>query len=185
MIIVLFFGLFIQSLDAKCAVWLQYNHGYERLGYHAWVGYESLSKKPVCEDLEMFEQCKLAQSTYNRFRTDNGLNPIDIKCYNNIICAPVLPSGNGVWYCQNMDSYDMCTSIQDIIVNASQASKYEIICEKAVELTDRIPVLDYRKPDVYVPTTTTVANATTAPAAAAAVKPVMMLLLVGLLGVIL
>jgi len=167
MLIFLLFVTAVTVTEAKCGLWYQFSHTREgpfrenRGGsYHGdtqWAaGYESLDQFVICNDMEMFHQCNRAQQVLDLFTTRNNLPLVTIGCAEHITCAANLPSGNGRFFCQNMDSYDLCIGAQAAIDGVNQTAQYPIRCVYAEMLSDNIPVLNYRQ---ALPTTTT----TTAP----------------------
>jgi hypothetical protein len=170
----LIFFLFVAAVtvtDAKCGLWYQFSHvldgphwdnrnGFPSGWYHGdvkWAaGYESLDQFVICNDMEMFHQCNRAQQILDLFTTNNGLPPVTIGCAEHIACSANLPSGNGKFFCQNMDSYDICLHAQAAISSVNQTAQFPIRCVYAEMLSDNVPVLNYRQAS---PTTTT----TTAP----------------------
>lgn len=163
----LLFFILVVTIEAKCGIWYQFSHTREgpfrdnRYGYPAgyyhgdtqWAaGYESLDQFVICNDMEMFHQCNRAQTILDLFNTMNRLPIINIGCSEHIICAPNLPAGNGKYYCQNMDSYDLCVHAQSLVSNLNQTSQYPIRCVYSDMLSDNIQVIDYRQ---AAPTTTT------------------------------
>ena len=178
----LFLFTFTTCVSAKCGLWYQFSHTSERDGPHRenryssnnpysdtqWAmgfGYESLDQEVTCLDLEMFHQCGRAQQMLDLYTAKNLLPYQTIGCHNHIVCASPLPTGNGRYWCQNMDSYDLCLIVQNITANTD----YSVTCGFSILLQDNIPVLDYRQPGILVTTTialtipenTTVATTTT------------------------
>ena len=178
----------ITITTSKCGLWHQFDHSFTKDGPHrinrcqpaskrcdfGWAvgyGYQSLDQKLICNDMEMFYQCNAAQEMLDAYHRAMGLSLRFIGCYDHIVCAPPLPSRNGKFWCQNMNSYDLCVIIRDIIEAANATIEYPVECKVAVMLTDRVPVLNYRMPPEITTTSTTTtidlnANVTTAPASA-------------------
>jgi len=178
MLTFVFFTLLATTVNAKCALWYQFSHTSERDGPHRenrggsyygdtqWAmgfGYESLDQEVVCNDMEMFHQCDRAQKMLDAYTMKNNLPFVTINCADHIVCAAILPSGNGRYWCQNMDSYDICKFYSDTFTNGSGTAQFPIVCNLAVPLDDGIPVLEYRKPHIATTTTTTTAVPTLPP----------------------
>ena len=100
---------------------------------------------------------------WDMFTMKNGLPPFTIGCAKHITCAATLPSSNGKYWCQNMDSYDLCMTAKAIIDVMNQTAQYPVECSFDVMLSDNIRVLDYRKPGPITTTTTTVPPTTIPP----------------------
>ena len=177
------FFLLIALTNCKCLLWYQFSHTSERDGPHRenrfgggnrgdwhadtqWAmgfGYESLDQLVGCNDLEMFNQCDRAQKIIDLYTEKNDRPIINIGCSNNIACAATLPSTNGKFWCQNMDSYDRCVSAKVMMDEMNQTQRYPIDCVFDVMLSDNIPVLNYRKSSPITTTTTTTTITTTTP----------------------
>ena len=181
------FVLLLPIILGKCGLYWNYAHSSSRednqrtggLGsrYATWgfgfghgFGYQSLSSIVTCNDVEMFEQCKRAQ-----FLLDMQGIGEELNCAHNIVCSAAIP-GNGKFWCQNLDAYDLC-------LHAQALSNTTIICSLATKLSDDIAVLDYREsaatqPPTTPPTTpptdsnmtTTTSPPTTTPCLASAIR---------------
>lgn len=103
----------------------------------------------------MYGQCNAAQNMLNAHHLKMGLPMQTFGCYDHIVCNPPLPPRNGKSWCQNMDSYDVCVTIRNIIENANATAEYPVECNFAVMLTDNVRVLNYRRPAKITTTTTT------------------------------
>jgi len=171
----LIFLLFFIASEAKCGLWYQFSHNregpYRENKYGSgsvygnsdtqWAaGYESLDQQIICNDEEMFQQCNRAQQVVDMALIKNNLPIVTIGCADHIICAPTLPTNNGKFYCQNMDSYDLCILAQELMIRLNEEARYQIKCTYATLLNDNIPVIDYRKPGPITTTTTVVTNTT-------------------------
>jgi len=173
--------VFVGIVSAKCGLYLNYQHSeardqrHERAGAHyynsqtrsdwafGWgFGFQSLSTLKSCNDNEMFEQCKRAQKIIDMWvwATNTGNSIIELGCADFIVCAADMTE-NGEFWCQNMDSYDLCLNAQTIIAIANATSQYSIRCREAVKLSDNVPVLDYREAHPITTTTTTLPPPTT------------------------
>lgn len=118
---------FVITVKAKCG-----------LGYQEWI----------CNDMEMFYQCNRAQTILDAFTLKSNLPFYNLGCHKHIVCAAKLSEGR--YWCQNMDSYNLCLSGRDIIAYAVVSDKYPIECRFDVLLEDRIPVLNFTKPKVFI-----------------------------------
>jgi len=160
------FLAFVSVTAAKCGLYWNYQHAesqkylnYYHRGFGYGFGFQSFSTLVSCNDMEMFEQCKRAQKILDMWvGTGSGNQSIELGCARFIVCSADI-SENGKYWCQNMDSYDLCINAQTIIENANATSQYPIVCAQAVKLSDDIPVLPYR--EAHPITTTVPPNATT------------------------
>ncbi len=163
----------IALTNAKCVVYRDYSHtsnekadGYYNKNYlsaaywaMAWgFGFEHLSHKPGCDDLEMFYQCQSVQKALDNIWLIDLINKVntsqpkphskpDLKCHEDIVCLPDLPEGNGVWFCENLNSYDKCLQGQKILDGTIYSEALNITCNKT-GYTGNTQVLSYRKPIV-------------------------------------
>lgn len=169
-------SLFFIAIEAKCGLWYQFSHtregpfrenrytGGSYWGDTQWAaGYESLDQQIICNDEEMFQQCNRAQHVLDALLIKNNLPLVTIGCADHIICSPILPANNGKFYCQNMDSYDLCLRAQELVTHLNYEAQYPIRCVLATMLSDNVPVINYRKPGPVTTTTTVVTNATQPP----------------------
>ena len=150
--------------SAKCGLW--YTSKYT-LKWHQFPS-ERLSSQVICNDIGMYQQCNRAQKIHDRYTMKNDLNVLEAKCYKHTVCY-MEPPGNGRFWCQNMDAYNLCVTLRDDLANLTNDTNYQITCEKAERLSDNILVLDYYEPGPITTTvklnmTTTLAEVTVAPA---------------------
>lgn len=132
---ILAFLLFLLA-EAKCGLWVQFRRDTATVAYQAqWktpscciqgpgfptngnfqtgYGFESLDQMVVCNDMEMFHQCDRAQQLLDRLANDQNQPPFTLGCAQNIVCATEETS-NGRYWCQNMDSYDLCLNAQTLL----------------------------------------------------------------------
>lgn len=165
----LIFATFFALSAAKCGLWRQYNHATQQDGPYfegnrgsssrvAWAfgyGFESLDQNLVCNDMEMYYQCDRAQKYLDLYNAERGVPPSTVGCAQNIVCS-WSPTGNGRVWCQNMDSFDLCVSIQEIL----NATRYSVECTFATPNTDGIPILNYRRSSESTTTTTVITTST-------------------------
>ena len=171
MLFIVFFIIFtsqILSTQCKCGIWREFNHNKElsdpnpvwyKLDRYWFAdsgiksyGFESLDKQPMCDDMEMFHQCNRAQFLLDKYSELGNLPYTNLGCSQHISCAATLHS-DGTFWCQNMDSFELCLVAQTILNNTN----FQVSCKQAEVLTDGFPILNYRK---LRPTTTTVTTTT-------------------------
>lgn len=154
---------FISIVTAKCGLWRQYNRDTQRDGPYfngnpgswsrtAWAfsyGFESLDQNLACNDMEMFYQCDRAQKYLDLYNAEQNIAPATVSCAQNIVCSGAFTE-NGRFWCQNMNSFDLCVSVQSIL----NATKYSVECTYATANTDGIPILNYRRSPEITSTTT-------------------------------
>lgn len=102
-------------------------------------------KNPRCLDLEMFEQCLRAQQILDDFTKRVNYNTITLECYKNLYCLRYPPTASQYW-CQNVDSYQLCVSAKNAIKKDSSSLKnlFQILCYKEAPLDiNGVPVIDY------------------------------------------
>ena len=147
--------------NAKCGLHREFDRhhnsgGNSDRGYG--YGYQSLSYAPFCNDIEMSEQCKRAQTQIDKFVwvvtrylminsvtiPGNFPQTPDLRCSESIACY--LPfTGNEIKYCENLDLYDKCQSasfvLGDFITLASNTTNIspvlplvpEFVCTTSVD----------------------------------------------------
>ena len=89
--------------------------------------------------MEMFSQCSRAQQYLDEFNKDQGYSFATIECSDNIVCADYNNLDSAYW-CQNMDAYNICKSVQRILENFT---KYPVECNYELVSTDQIPIINY------------------------------------------
>ena len=129
MFLVLAFFCIVASVDARC-------------------GLSPSPKIRVCNDMEMFEQCKRAQAQFDAYNNDRGYALVSVGCENNIVCVhdTYYYGGYGTnlyYWCQNMDAYNLCLRLQQILSNAT---KYPVQCSYQVNQGSPLTVDYYRVP---------------------------------------
>lgn len=170
--------LFLALVSAKCGLWYEFNRDSVRDGPHTARGcsycdstygwafsysFESMDKQETCNDLEMLEQCKRAQFIYDQYNLANSNPFVTLQCSDNVVCAapanlfPYRQNSRVGYWCQNMDSYNICLQAKNAIEKSNSSNKdlFPISCNYATLLVDGRPVINYFKPDVFTTTTTT------------------------------
>lgn len=169
--------LFIPFTFAKCGLWYEFNRDSSQSGPHTanscrgliscnyqygWAfsfSYESLDKQEICNDLEMLEQCKRAQYMYDLFNIANNNSIITLPCANNIVCVaplnlfPYRQNSRLKYWCQNIDSYNICMNIKNTIDNSNYPNKhlYHVSC--TFDVSSDIQIFNYTKLDIITTTT--------------------------------
>ena len=176
---------FIQSVFGKCGVWYDFKResgeygpiiravintggSYNVAGTYSAYNYlfERKSQQLTCNDIEMFEQCKRAQFLLDQFSISNSLPLTTLNCFHNVICSiPPQPTGNvaNQYWCQNIDSFELCLNAKNIIDNSTLINKrnFIITCNFALQLNDGFQIFNYSKPGVLTGTTTSLPTTTT------------------------
>lgn len=83
---------------------------------HGRCGLSGGARIRSCNDMEMFSQCSRAQQYLDEFNKDQGYSFATIECSDNIVCADYNNLDSAYW-CQNMDAYNICKSVQRILEN--------------------------------------------------------------------
>ena len=141
--------------SAKCGVW---NPG-------------NTTEIAVCNDIENLQRCLRAQNLFDRLGVYARLDaPVKtFPCDKYVTCAVnFIDRATGTYWCQNMDSYNLCVAIRELMHKSSHyAWIFEPDCDFSVMLSDNIPVINYYTPPP-ITTTTTESNMTTSVPSSAA-----------------
>jgi hypothetical protein len=128
----LIFMLFLGLVLSKCRLWNFYDN--------------QLHTFTSCNDWEMFYQCKRAQDILDHYLIQNNLPFVSLDCMRNIKCIlEPLFTTTGTYYCQQIDSYNICVSVKNSLGKLKQ---FPIDCIMSTPMENGSPVYGYysRKP---------------------------------------